>query len=334
MALHWLPLGARMRSLAFGLPLSEASFEKRGFPGQTSPSRAHLEQVIRTFIAGYNLTLDAADADELTSRLEFSCTTPFLGFAYEGAGLWFALADVVRPWSSSRLAWFTKSVAPRHDFIAMVGAGIAVARLPFARHRLESYQAKLDPMTAWCLADGYGFHQGFFHWEKFRSGRQTPPPGINPQNRALFDAGIGRSFWWVYGALPEPIAAAIERYDAKRRPEMWEGIGTALVYAGSGPTDVGARLMDLAGPCRADLRVGIALGAHMRHKGGNPAEWSEETCVELLQASVADVSAVVEGELAGYLASWDGQEQSLREGCYLALRGRLAKRYADERRVA
>ena len=30
-------------------------------------------------------------------------------------------------------------------------------------------------MTAWCLADGYGFHQGFFHWKRFvENGREAP----------------------------------------------------------------------------------------------------------------------------------------------------------------
>ncbi|NQW05152.1 MAG: DUF1702 family protein [Acidobacteria bacterium] len=327
---HGLPLGTRVKNLVLRLSPADASFERHGFPAQTSPCRTHLESVIRTFVTGYNLALEVNDAGNLTRRLETSCPAPFLGFAYEGVGLRYALSDLLRPWSISQLAWFTKSVAPRYDFIAMVGAGFAVARVPLARHRLRSFQDRLDPMTAWCVADGYGFHQGFFHWRRFRSGRRAAPRSLAPQNRALFDAGVGRSFWWVWGAEPDAIAAAIRRFDADRHPEMWTGIGTAIAYAGGGPADAASRLFELSGRCQADLLVGIALAAHMRHKGGSAAQWTHAVCADLLHASVEDVSRLVETELSGYLESWDGVERSLRDGCYLGLRGRLARHFAND----
>jgi hypothetical protein len=330
MSAPWVPLGARVRNLAFRLSKSEASFERRAFPGVASPDRAHLESIIETFITGYNLALDSADDSELTTRLEGSTTTPYLGFAYEGAGLWLAIADLFRPWvATSRLAYFTKSVAPRHDFIAMVGAGFAVARMPFGVRRLEKYQWRLDPMTAWCIADGVGFHEGFFHWKKYQSGRQPSPSFLNPQNRALFDAGVGRSFWWVYGANPEAIAAAIERFDRQRRAEMWTGIGTALAYAG--PAHPSARLLELAGANRLDLLIGVVLAANMRDKGGNPSAWTEDVCAAMMNGSVAEVSGIVETELAGYRDSWNGDERTMRDGCYLELRTRLAARLAGRR---
>ena len=327
-----VPLGVRVRNLAFRLSKAEASFTRRGFPGQASPTRAHLEYVIETFVTGFNLALETPDYQELTTRLDRACPAPYLGFGYEGVGLWLSISDLLLPWTPSRLASFTRNVAPRHDFIAMVGAGFALARLPFGRQRLESYQWKLDPMTAWCLADGYGFHQGFFHWQKFTSGREPSPASLNPQNRALFDAGIGRSFWWVHGADPDSVASAIAVFDPDRRPEMWTGIGTALAYAGGSSSEDMARLIALSGTYAVDLRIGAALAANMRHKGGNPAAWTDDACEAVLNASVADSSDVVDAELKGYLESWDGVERSLREGCYLALRARLAARYADRAR--
>jgi hypothetical protein len=327
----WLPLGVRVRNLAFRLSKAEASFERRGFPGRASPDRRHLESIIETFVTGYNLALETPDESELTSRLEGATTTPYLGFAYEGVGLWLAIADLLRPWSASRLAAFTRDVAPRHDFIAMVGAGFAVARMPFAVRRLESFQRRLDPMTAWCVADGVGFHEGFFHWQKYRGGQHDAPAFLNAQNRALFDAGVGRSFWWVYGADPDAIAAAIERFAPARRAEMWTGIGTALVYAG--PSQPSTRLLALSGSHRVDLLIGIALGANMRDKGGNPSSWTDQVCATLMSGSVAEVSAIVETELAGYLDAWDGDLSTLRDGCYLALRARLAARLAPEGRA-
>src|SRR6185436_14886304 len=148
---------------------------------------------------------------------------------------------------------FLASPASRHDFIASVGAGFAIARAPFGLRRMKSYQARLDPMSAWCLADGYGFHQGFFHWERFVGHCEAPPPSLDLQGRALFDAGVGRSMWWVYGASPMAIAAAISRFASHRHAEMWTGIGTALSYAGGVPASSVPLLLGLAGPYRFDL---------------------------------------------------------------------------------
>ncbi|HEX8027720.1 MAG TPA: DUF1702 family protein [Vicinamibacterales bacterium] len=327
MPAQWLPLGVRVRNLAFRLSPSEASFARHAFPGASSPSRAHLEYIIETFISGFNAALDSSDDAELTNQLDVSYPQPFLGFAYEGVGLWLAISDLFKPWTKvSRLASFTKNVAPHHDFIAMVGAGFAVARMPFGVRRLEAYQEKLDPFTAWCVADGVGFHDGFFHWRKYQSGRQQSPAYLNPQNRALFDAGVGRSFWWVYGAEPAAIAAAIGRFDAPRRAEMWTGVGTALAYAAGHQPGGEQLLLDLAGEHRVDLLAGIALGANMRHKGGNPAPWTDDVCEKTLRRSVADVAGWVDADVADYLESWDGVPRSMREGCYLALRARLDER--------
>jgi hypothetical protein len=287
--------------------------------------------VVHTFIEGYNLALGEEDMVQLADRLDTAFSPAFVGFAYEGAGLYFAMADLLLPGSGSRLNTFTHSAARPNDFIVTVGAGFAIARVPFGMRRLESYQRRLDPMIGWCAADGYGFHQGFFHWKRFIEGRQAAPPSLSLQNRRLFDAGAGRAMWWVYGADPESIAHAISRFDEDRRPEMWAGIGTALAYAGAGPATPGSHLCDLAGPYHLDLLSGIPFAAHMRHKGGNPARFTEEVCAELLDLSVAETSALVVTELTTYLDSWQGSEQDKWDGCYMALRDQVKRRLAKGR---
>lgn len=326
---EWLPFASRMRARAFSLPTAEASFARHGFPGRTSPSRAHLEGVIGTFISGFNLAVVSTEG-QLTAPLDASYPESLRGFAYEGVGLWLALRDLVMPWGASRLARFTKDVAPQHDFITMVGAGFAVARVPYGLRRLEAYQTKLDPFTAWCVADGVGFHDGFFHWRRYQTGQLPAPSYLHEQNRALFDAGVGRALWWVYGAQPDPIADAIARFDSCRQPEMWTGIGTALVYAGGHGVGTEARLLERAGSYRRDLLSGIALGANLRHKSGCAAPWSEAVCADVFQQSVAATSAAVDADVADYLAAWDGTPRSMRERCYLELRARLTARYADQ----
>ena len=317
-----LPL-SQLKKRLLRLSPNEASFSRRGFPGWRSGSRGHLESVIHTFIEGYNIALSETDMVQLSNRLDEAFSPPVVGFAYEGAGLYFALSDLFVGRSESRLAAFTRYAAQQHDFITMVGAGFAIARAPFGVRRLESYQRTLDPMTAWCLADGFGFHQGYFHWKRFIEKRQAAPALFNLQNRRLFDAGVGRSMWWVFGADPVAIANAISRFESHRQAEMWAGIGTALAYAGGGPSGVAPLLLDLAGPLGSDLLSGIPFAAHMRHKGMNPAEWTDEVCWELLHSSVAKTSRIIRAELRDYLDSWQGTEQEKWDQCYVALRDRV-----------
>jgi len=315
------------RSL-LSLSPDEASFSRRGFPGRESASRAHLETILRTFIEGYNLALRSPDTETLVRQLDSAFSPASVGFAYEGAGLWYALSDLLLPGGESRLRRFLSSPASRHDFIASVGAGFAIARAPFGLRRMQSYQAKLDPMSAWCLADGYGFHQGFFHWERFVRDCEAPPASFDLQARALFDAGVGRSMWWVFGASPVPIATAISRFESHRLPEMWTGIGTALSYAGGVPASSVQVLLDLAGPYRSDLVSGIPFAAHMRHKGGNPSDWTGQVCEQCIGLTTAETSALIVNELQTYLTSWTGSDQEKWDGCYLALRSRVKQALA------
>jgi hypothetical protein len=321
----------RLKRGVLGLSPEEASFSRRGFPGSRSASRGHLERVIQTFIEGYNIAIDVPDMAQLAYRLDASFPPAFVGFAYEGVGLYFGLVDLLVPGFGNRLAAFTRSAGRHHDFIASVGAGFAIARTPFGLRRLESYQRTLDPMTSWCLADGYGFHEGFFHWKRFIEGREPPPRSLDFQGRSLFDAGVGRAMWWVFGADSTSIASAISRVDAARRPEMWAGIGTALAYAGGGPPGCSSHLLDLAGAYREDLRSGIPFAAHMRAKGRNPAEWTDEVCLEVLDRSAAETSGLIAAELGAYLGSWQGSEEDKWRRCYVALRDRVKRRLENER---
>ena len=121
---------------------------------------------------------------------------------------------------------------------------------------------------------------------EFDANAQAAPASFSLQNRRLFDAGVGRSMWWVFGADPVPIARAISRFESDRQSEMWAGIGTAVAYAGGGPSGVATLLLDLAGPQASDLLSGIPFAAHMRHKGMNPAEWTDEICWQLLHCII------------------------------------------------
>jgi enediyne biosynthesis protein E2 len=137
--------------------------------------------------------------------------------------------------------------------------------------------------------------------------------------------------WWVYGADPESIARAISRFPSHRRAEMWTGIGTAVAYAGAGVAENAVQLCALAGAYRLDLLSGIPFAAHMRHKGGNTAEWTERVCSELLHLSVSETSSLIAAELNHYLSSWQGTEAEKWNSCYMVLRDRVKHLLAEGR---
>jgi enediyne biosynthesis protein E3 len=321
MATTNLSLLTRLKSLVLSLPHKEASFSRREFPGVNSPSRTHLETILHAFVDGYNMSVVESDPKALVRRLNSSIPPEFVGFAYEGTGLYCALMDLLIP-GSARL----EECEP-HDYIAMVGAGFAISRVPLALHRLESYQKRLDELTCFCLADGYGFHEGFFKWKSFVDGRKPAPALLNPQNRQLYDSGVARAMWWVYGADPVAIAAAISRFDEHRRPEMWAGLGVALSYASAGPgnPNPSEKLLELSGPYRYHLLSGIPFAAHMRWKGKNPAPWTERACSELLHMSVEETSDLVLNALKSFMSSWQGPAEDKWAHGYLAVREYLTR---------
>ena len=271
-----------------------ASFARLGFAPCDPAVRRRLERVLETFLHGYNLALAIDDPHELAATLRRELDDHHLGFAFEGVGMSYALRDLLAPWRShrpSRLRAFLDGPGAEHDYIAAVGAGFAVARLPWGRRLWPWYSRRLDPLVAWCLPDGWGFHEGIFHPRRYIAGRAEPPAALPCFARELFDSGLGRSLWWSEGAMPQRIAHAIEGFAPARRPEMWCGIGVAAAYAGgTGDAEAGRVLLelrDLAGPCRADFLSGIPFAARMRQKGCNPSPVTDRAC-ELLLGRSAD----------------------------------------------
>lgn len=325
-----LSMLARLKRLAMGLNHHEASLSYQGFPGMNSPSRAHLEAILHAFVDGYNLAVVEPDTKELVRRLEGAIAPEYVGFAFEGTGLYFAVMDLMIP-GSKRLAAFTAGAGASHDYIAMVGAGFAISRVPFGARRLESYQKTLDEFTAFLVADGWGFHDGFFKWKRFVDGRAPAPAFLTPQNRLLYDSGIARAMWWVYGADPAGIAAGISRFEESRRAEMWAGIGVALSYASVAPgqPDPSAELLDLAGPYRFDVLSSIPFSAHMRRKGGNPAPWTERACTELLKMSVVEASDLVASSLQTFLDTWQGPPEARSMNGYVVVRELVKQRLVE-----
>jgi hypothetical protein len=288
----------------FRISLAEATFGRRGFPSADAGVQAHLEHAAQTFVRGYNLSLVHAKPEKLAAALR-EIELEFQGFAFEGAAMGLALLDRVLPGRRGRWRAFLAGPADPHAYMVHVGVGWAAARLPWFRRNLEQRLADYDPLLRWLVVDGYGFHEGFFHWEKSFSG-QAVPPQLGEYARRAFDHGLGRSLWFVQGADPERIAVAVNAFPASRRGDLYSGLGLACTYAGGVSAQAIGRLRGTAGPHLAPLAQGAAFAAKARQRAGNLVPHTELAC-RVLCGMAADAAAAITDECLAQLPP-DGRE--------------------------
>ncbi len=289
---------AKARPLArrlFAIAADETSFARRGFRWDSAEIRSRLEGVASTFVEGYHAALEDARPGALAARLE-QIPQERQGFAYEGAGMGLALLDTLTPWKARggrRLDAFLQGPGDAHTYIVHVGAGWILARLPLSPERL---MRRFDPILGWLALDGYGFHEGFFHPVRTVT-RQEIPRKVRGYAVRAFDQGLGRSLWFVEGAGPGRIDAAISAFPSERRGDLWSGAGLACAYAGAADPQDQPRVEEMlrrAGEHAPHLAQGAAFAAVCRDRAGNPAPQTELACQLFWGLGAAQVSEMVE----------------------------------------
>jgi enediyne biosynthesis protein E3 len=283
-----------LRKRLFGLSDREATFEKRGFHAGNPGARERLEEIGKTFLEGYHAALEEDDFTTLAERLDM-IESERRGFAYEGAAMAITLIDFLTPWAPNRLPRFLHGVGANHIYMVHVGAGWALARL----HRsVDRFLAHLDPILGWLAVDGYGFHEGYFYWQKTVS-EQKVPLRLKSYSRRVFDQGLGRSLWFVAGADVARIADRIRAFPMERQSDLWSGIGLACTYAGGVESSQLERLRASAEGFRFHLAQGAAFAAQARRGAGNPALHTEMACQILCHLSAEEAALITEQALFG-----------------------------------
>lgn len=286
--------GGRLRRAVFGISPSETEFRARGFRG-TGEARRRLEAIGAVFVRGYTAALDDPRPGRLGATLD-ALPAASRGFAYEGAGMALALLDRFAPRRASRWRAFIAGPAADHVHVAFVGYGWALARTPWIRRAERHVPADADPLLCWLALDGYGFHQGYFDWPRY-IGAQALPEGFSSEARQVFDQGLGRSLWFVFGADVRRVAAAISTYAPSRQSSLWSGAGLACAYAGGAGADDMALLGALSGAGRGALAQGVAFAAKARQRAGIPTDFTELACRVICGMSAADAAAVTDAAL-------------------------------------
>ena len=276
----------KIRRRLFGISPEETSTERRGFTVTDPAIRGRLETIGESFAHGYHLALLNPQPAALAAALE-KMDPELCGFAYEGAGMGLALLDLLAPWPSRYLLNFLHGPGQPHAYMIQIGVGWALARL---KRPVEGWLQRLDPVVNWLLLDGYGFHETFFSWPQVLE-EQVVPKRLIGYARNGFDQGVGRALWFVKGANPDRVAAAINAFPATRHNDIWSGVGLASAYAGGVAPDVIEELIDVAGTAhRAPLAQGAVFAASTRLHAGNSAPHVAMACEMICGLSVAEAA--------------------------------------------
>ncbi len=243
---------------------------ERGFYIKNPQSAELLENIGRFFLKGYGFAAEARTVEQAEENLEH-LPSRFRGFAYEGAGMGYAVRDGLPVGGSRHFERFVAGRARHHVYMAWIGMGWAMARLPRMRW---SRMPSSDPLMRWLVLDGYGFHQAYFktgryvgqHYQEAAFPWPGGPHG-SYANHAI-DQGIGRALWFVGGTEPDRVADLIGGYRTDRRADLWAGAALAATYAAGVEEAELRRFLARAEGYREQVAQGAAFAATARQEAG------------------------------------------------------------------
>lgn len=256
-------MSGSVRNAIFAPNPREVTFERRGFSPADPVRQANLEKVGGVFLEGFRYGMAGRDVPEIETSLE-TVERPFRGFAYEGCAMALGVRDGLRPFGRRWIRDFLNGRGAAHIYMAYIGVGWAMARLPTMRWRAIMPD---DRLLRWLALDGYGFHQAYFHTHKYvneQHQQQIPVWERSDYANRVADQGIGRALWFVNGSDPVRVAAAISGFAPARRGDLWSGAALASVYAGGVAAADLETMASLAGEYRPDAAQGAAFAGKAR----------------------------------------------------------------------
>lgn len=281
----------------------DVGFRARGFPPCDADVRDYLEARAHAFVTGAHAF--GQHSDQPHAALVEAAEPDLRGFAYEGAGMVAAMADLLALGRGRHLQRLLSGEGRNYRHLAHVGAGwgLSVTRWP----RPTALRG-IDPLLRWLALDGRGFHRAYF----------TPQLTLaalhgldDSEETQLHAAGVGRALWFTRGADLPRIAVDIAVAPPGLQPSMWSGVGLAACYAGRPGAVDGAELRDLAGPAAPHVGQGVVfalaaraahglpsdtgrqqLAGHLGVRADGAAELAERTCADLV-APGAPVTAML-----------------------------------------
>jgi enediyne biosynthesis protein E2 len=288
-----------MRRLIFSPSLSDVSFAHLGFPAAPTEASQRLEAVPQSVICGFEWGIEIGDQRDLECRLDL-VDSEMRGFAYEGATMALTIRDTMGPGRGHRTRDLLDGPGRRHLFLAYIGIGFAMARLPRVLWKKvvpDLAESDYHPVMSWLAVDGFGFDRAYFDHQQWVGGQRRPAAypwqGWPDYFARAFDQGVGRALWFIHGGQVPDVAATVRGFDAGRQADLWSGVGLAAAFAGGCPADGYTALCREAGAHRPDLVQGAVFAAKARdYSGCRPVH------TQTALATMADLSVEGAAELA------------------------------------
>jgi enediyne biosynthesis protein E2 len=224
------------------------------------------------------------------------------GFAYEGATMAFTILDSMAGGRGHRTRDFLTGPGEPHIFLAYIGIGFAMARLPrplWKKIIPDLTGSPYYPTMSWLAVDGYGFDRAYFDTKRWVDEQKVPSPypweGSPDYFLRAVDQGIGRALWFIHGARPAEVAAAVARFAGDRRPDLWSGVGLAAAFAGGCEAGELAVLRDAVAGHVAELGQGVVFAVKARSYSGLVPEHTCAAAQALAGLSVEAAVALADG---------------------------------------
>jgi hypothetical protein len=289
-----------LRQFVLAPKLSDVTFAERGFPGADSPATPRLEAIPQAVVCGFEWGIAGRDLWEVERRLELVLPEQ-RGFAYEGAAMAFAVRDAMAGGSGKLTRALLLGPGAPHVLLTYIGIGFAMARLPrplWKKIIPDLTGSPYYPTMTWLAVDGYGFDLAYFHTARYVDEQKVPPPypweGSPDYFPRAVDQGIGRALWFIHGANPAAVVAAVDKFPAERRADLWSGVGLAATFAGGAPAEGLAAVRDAAGEHRAQLGLGVVFAIKARDFAGHVPAHSALAAQHLAGLTVAEAVAVAD----------------------------------------
>ncbi|MBY8851152.1 DUF1702 family protein [Saccharothrix longispora] len=288
------PILGGLRRFALTPELRSVTFAERGFPAAGTPAAEHLESIPQAVICGFEWGIEQRTLWDVERRL--ATVSPDLrGFAYEGAAMAYAVRDAMAGGKGTRTKELLEGPGLQHLFLTYIGIGFAMARLP--RPLWRNIMPDLEgvpffPTMSWLAVDGYGFDKAYFHTAQVVDGQRPFKPypwtGRADYFPRAADQGVGRALWFIQGARPEEVAAAVAAFPEARRADLWSGVGLAATFAGGCPAEGLTRLVALAGEHADEVALGAVFAGTARTAAGHVPEHSALAVEALTGGSVEE----------------------------------------------
>lgn len=289
-----------LRKKVFAPALESVRFADRGFPGAASPSAERLELIPQAVVCGFEWGMEAGGLWELERRLTM-IDAELRGFAYEGATMAWTIRDTMPGGRKDRTRELLLGPGREHLFLAYIGIGFAMARLPRPLWRgilPDLTGLPYHPTMSWLAVDGYGFDMAYFHTRDWVDEQRRPQPypwdGAPDYFPRAFDQGVGRALWFIHGADPAAVAGAVHQFDTDRWADLFSGVGLAAAFAGGCDESGFQALAASAGAHLREVALGVVFAVKARSYAGLVPAHTELAARILGGTSVADAVALAD----------------------------------------